>query len=120
MVSIVRKSSIIKELLVNKITSNQNDCDENTADEQHNMEINSTISSRRSSRKLSLQQSLNLSKEEYSSIKNSDAYLAKLSEYEEKSLRLCPKVEGRIVCIKDKNVNKFFCDFFCFNKKFLN
>ena len=56
-------------------------------------------------RKLSLQQSLNLSQEAMTRIKNSDEYIKKLTEYEKKSLKLCPELEGRIVCIKNQQVN---------------
>ncbi len=56
-------------------------------------------------RKLSLQQTLHLSQNHLHKIKKSDAYIKSLSEYEKKSLRLCPEVEGRIVCIKSKEVS---------------
>ena len=64
-------------------------------------------------RKLSLQQSLNLSQECLQRIKKSDTYIKLINEYEKKSLKLCPEVEGRIVCIKNQKVNdlkKFFMD----------
>lgn len=41
-----------------------------------------------------------LTRKERIKIKQSDKYKKKMKEYEEESMRLAPKVEGRIVCIK--------------------
>ena len=57
-------------------------------------------------RKLSLQQSLNLTPEAMHRIKKSDEYITKLTEGEKKSLKVCPEIEGRIVCIKNQAVKK--------------
>lgn len=59
-------------------------------------------------RKLSLQQSLNLSQDCLQRIKKSDAYIKLLNEYEKKSLMLCPEVEGRIICIRNQKVSFLF------------
>jgi hypothetical protein len=64
-----------------------------------------TSRQKRESRKLSLQQALNLSKGALDNLKKSDAYIRKMSAFEEKSIKLCPAVEGRIVCIRDKDVS---------------
>lgn len=63
------------------------------------------MSKMQDSRKLSLQQSLNLSQNVLNKIKKSDAYIKKINEFEQVSLKVAPKVEGRIVCIKNKQVN---------------
>ena len=107
LVPIVRKSSIIKDLLSKKSSSSSvyGNLSENdiSSTEELSININSTRV-RRESRKLSLKQSLNLTKESLTNIKKSDAYIRKLSEYEDKTIKLNPKIEGRIICIKDKSV----------------
>ncbi|CAF0987732.1 unnamed protein product [Brachionus calyciflorus] len=101
-VPLVRKTSIIKELMLKASSNTSSFTDVN---EPHLDEINyNSMRQRRESRNLSLQQALHLSKDALNNIKSSDSYLRKLSFYEEKSLKCCPIVDGRIICIKDKDM----------------
>ncbi|CAF0939692.1 unnamed protein product [Brachionus calyciflorus] len=43
-----------------------------------------------------------LSRKQRSQIKQTEKYKKKMAEYEERSMKLAPKVEGRIICIKDQ------------------
>jgi hypothetical protein len=53
-----------------------------------------------------------LSRKDRIKIKQSDKYKKKIKEYEEESMKLEPRVEGRIVLIRDQQV--IFIFFFCF------
>jgi hypothetical protein len=59
-----------------------------------------------------------LSKKERRFIKQTEEYKLKIKEYEEKSMRLEPKVEDRIICIQNEQVLNFYID--AFNLKILN
>ena len=105
LVPIVRKTSIIRDIILNSstVSSSLSENEISSSEEQ-------TFGSprpRRESRKLSLQQTLNLSKDALTNLKKSDAYMRKMSVYEEKSIKLCPVVDERIVCIRDKDVSLF-------------
>lgn len=103
MVPLVRKTSIIREILLNKgSTSPVLNENELTFDEIKQRP-------KRESRKLSSQQVLGISKEALNDLKKSSEYNKKMSIYEEKSLKLCPTVDGRIICIKDREVSKEKC-----------
>lgn len=98
----MRKTSIIRDLLLNNGSISPSVSEsEITCDESHQF----SLRPRRESRKLSLQQAFGLSKEALNNLKKSPEYTKQMSVYEEKSLKLCPTVDGRIICIKDREVN---------------
>lgn len=103
LVPIVRKTSIIREIILNSSTVSSS-LSENEISSNEELTFGSPRP-RRESRKLSLQQALNLSKDSLINLKKSDAYMRKLSIYEEKSIKLSPTIDGRILCIKDKDVS---------------
>lgn len=45
-----------------------------------------------------------LSRKQRLQIKQSEQYKQKISEYEEKSMKLAPQIEKRIICIRDQKV----------------
>jgi 16S rRNA A1518/A1519 N6-dimethyltransferase RsmA/KsgA/DIM1 with predicted DNA glycosylase/AP lyase activity len=46
-----------------------------------------------------------LTKKQRHKIKQSAEYLQKLSEYEERAMKLAPQCEDRVICIRDKEVS---------------
>lgn len=57
---------------------------------------------------LHLYRTASLSRKDRITIKESEQYKQKMKEYEEKSMKLEPIVENRIVCIKNEEVNLIF------------
>jgi hypothetical protein len=107
LVPITKRNSIIKDLLIKNRKINLNENDEQMESKFAQLDIKRRFSKLPESRKLSLQQSLHLPQQVLTNIKKTDDYINKLSELEEITLRVCPKIEKRIICIKDKNVNSF-------------
>lgn len=61
---------------------------------------------------LHLYKSASLSRKDRITIKESEQYKQKMKEYEEKSMKLEPMVENRIVCIKNEEVLIFIKNIF--------
>jgi hypothetical protein len=60
------------------------------------------------SKMLTLYKTSTVSRKERLIIKESEQYKQKIKEYEEKSMRLEPLVENRIICIQNEQVRLMF------------
>lgn len=111
-VPIVKRNSIIKELLIRNKQIDPKCVSPKLlkAEEESNYSsgararAGSKFVNRRESRKLSLQQSLNIPSNVLSNLKKTDQYMKALYVAEADPLKVCPKVENRIICIKDNKV----------------
>lgn len=99
LIPLVRRASLVKELLEEKLTSPTLES-RKTSFEQSDDLPKSGLISPKNSRRLSLQQALDLSADILKEVKNSEEYQKKLIECERKSFDLAPEVEGRIKIVK--------------------
>lgn len=95
---LVKRNSLIRDFIV----LNHSNEDNKSLNENRKLSLQPQNYNRRTRcsiqpRKLSLQQTLNVDQESLNKIKKSSEYIKKVKEYEENSLKLCPKVEGRII-----------------------
>lgn len=97
----MRKTSIIRDLLLNNGSISPSMSENDISLDESRLV---SLRPRRESRKLSLQQTFALSKEALNNLKKSPEYTKQMSIYEEKSLKICPELDGRIICIKDREV----------------
>ena len=105
-VPLVKRNSLIKEIISNTFETIPDNAPGSPASlssiNSDEFSPSSSYQRRGSSfmRKMSLQQTLNMPKEIINTVKKSDVFLKRISIIEEESIKLSPKVEGRIRIIK--------------------
>ena len=106
---LIQRQSIVPLITVNRIInilSNDIDLSKIKRPPRHN-KLNFQKTVKLVSKLLILYKST-LSKKERRFIKQTEEYKLKIKEYEDKSMRLEPKVENRIICIQNEQVNSLF------------
>jgi hypothetical protein len=113
LIPIVKRNTVIKELLeesnslihledASAAETKSNNTDEIRSIESDDESFKYRLARRTlsGSRKLSLQQSLNIPREVINNVKSSEAFLKRILPIEEESIKLCPRIHGRIRLVK--------------------